>query len=155
MTLRIALASLVAMTAVAAAEPAPKKADGPGELIKKCEATGTPLFEKDHTTKTGKGDAEIWRIYESGALAKQVGKGKPAEPTCLSGPQLEDFKKAIAASHWKINTARVHCMMATDEVTIYTVRGKEVFRDYVCSGRTLDDVSQKAIDMANGLIQRM
>jgi len=138
---------ILALALVAFAMPAyARKAPPP----KGCVARGTPMFEIDHKVeKEAKMPTSTFKIYDSGAwtFASTDADGKAAEPKrgCFAGDDLTAIKKDLEVE-WKVTTAKFHCMAYSAAFTDYSVHGKLVYTARVCSGKSLDDASQKALN---------
>jgi hypothetical protein len=140
----------------ATADPAPAPAPPPTPApaprhppAKGCVAKGTPVLEIEHKADAkAKLATSTFKLYESGAwtLDSKDPEGKAGEPKrgCFSA----DDKKALDADlkvEWKVTTAQIHCMAYSPAFTDYTVNGKLVYTARICSGKTLDEASQKAL----------
>ncbi|HTR52865.1 MAG TPA: hypothetical protein VMJ10_19255 [Kofleriaceae bacterium] len=136
---RIALASLlVASTAVA-------------QKVPSCPpAKGDPLFVIDHQVRSGlKGVTSKIEIYDGGAWirtgADEDGKAQPVQVGCLDKDTLAKMRADIKGAPWTVKHNRVHCMMVTSTFTVYSINGKEIFREMACNPDALDDASAKSL----------
>ena len=136
----------LAVAIVALAAPAyARKAPPP----KGCVARGTPIFEIDHRVdKEAKLPTSTFKIYESGAWTYEStdAEGKAGEPKrgCFAGDDLTKIKADLEVP-WKVTTAKFHCMAFSPAFTEYSVNGRQVFTQRLCSGKSLDDASTKAL----------
>jgi hypothetical protein len=138
-----------ATTATADPAPAPAAPAPRHPPAKGCVAKGTPVLVIDHKADAqAKLATSTFKLYESGAwtLDGKDAEGKAAEPKrgCFSA----DDKKVLDADlevEWKVTTAQFHCMAYSPAFTEYTVNGKLVYTARLCSGKTLDEASQKAL----------
>jgi hypothetical protein len=134
-----------ATTAGAQPSPAPRRPPPP----KGCVARGTPMFAIDKKADPGaKLKTSSFKIYESGAWTFQPvdadGKAGVLERGCFAGDDLAKIKEDVKAP-WKVTTAKFHCMMYSPSFTEYSVNGKLVYTARMCSGKSLDDASTKAL----------
>jgi hypothetical protein len=154
--MKIAALALLAFgcATAATAAPAPVPARRPPPPPKGCVARGTPIFQIDHKAEPGaKLATSSFRLYDSGAWTYEPknaeGKPEQAKRGCLSA----DEKKAAKADlevPWTVTTAQFHCMAHSSAFTEYSVRGKLVYTARMCSGKTLDEASQKALTDLEG-----
>lgn len=150
---------LVACASNAAAEPpaaAPPKAAPAGSAA--CKASGSAVFEIGHRVEPGaKLATSTVKLYGNGAWthdeADADGKAQPQVTGCLATPDVKPVADALHAAPWKVTTARVHCMAMSSSYTEYRVDGKLVFTQKLCSGQSLDDKSQAALNKANALVE--
>jgi hypothetical protein len=161
--MKIAALALFAFgcAATATADPAPKPApSAPARRppAKGCVAKGTPVFQIEHKADPGaKVATSSFRLYESGAWTYEPkdadGKPEEARRGCLAA----DEKTAVKADldvPWKVTTAQFHCMAYSSAFTEYTVNGKLVYTAKLCSGKTLDEASQKALTDLEGRLTK-
>jgi hypothetical protein len=163
--MKIAALALLAFgcAATATAEPAPKPAPAPAPAPrhpppKGCVAKGTPVLQIDHKAEPGaKLATSAFRLYESGAWTYEPkdaeGKPEPAKRGCLSADEKTAVKADLDAP-WKVTTAQFHCMAYSSAFTEYTVNGKLVYTAKLCSGKTLDEASQKALTDLEGRLTK-
>ena len=158
------IASLVAACATVPASADPKTPLAPAAPKKpapkaSCMPTGTPIFESHKTVKTGTGPETLARIYDNGAWTfdDKDKDGKSIKSViggvCISETQLTDARAAIKAATWTVTTEKIKCMAMSLDETIYSVAGKEVFRDTLCSGKHLDDKSAAALATLKAIAQ--
>ena len=149
--MKIAALALLAFgcATTAIADPVPKPAPVRRPPAKGCVAKGTPVFEIDHKADPGaKLATSSLRLYESGAWTYEPkdaeGKPEPAKRGCLAADEKTAVKADLEVP-WKVTTAQFHCMAHSSAFTEYSVSGKLVYTARLCSGKTLDEASQKAL----------
>jgi len=136
---RIVLASLLVASTAAA------------QKVPSCPAAkGDPLFVIDHQVRAGlKGPTSKIEVYDGGAWirtgADEDGKPVPVQAGCLDKDVLAKIRADIKGAPWTVKHNRVHCMMVTSTFTVYSMNGKEVFREQACNPDALDDASAKAL----------
>ncbi|HEX2686951.1 MAG TPA: hypothetical protein VHN14_10055 [Kofleriaceae bacterium] len=145
-----------ASSATAAPDTATKPAPAPhGDA---CRPGGGVLFEIDHRVDPGaKLATSATKVFTSGAWTHDAtdGDGKAAAQRagCITKPDLKQLEAALHGAPWKVNVSRVHCMAVTAQFTVFQVDGKPVFTQRLCSGTSLDDKSQAALDAATKLVE--
>jgi hypothetical protein len=132
---------------------APEAAPRPAPRAEACRATGAVLFEIDHRADPGARLAtSTIKVFATGAWTRDEtdADGKPAAPRtgCLAGPDLKQLEAALHGAPWQVTVARMHCMAVTAVFTVFLVDGKQVFKQRLCSGESLDDKSRARLDAA-------
>jgi hypothetical protein len=135
--LKLALASLV-VASTAYAQPAAKCS----------EAKGTPLVQIDHEVRPGsKGSTSQIKVFDGGAWtmtgADEAGKPTTEQNGCLDKTVLAKLRADIKGAPWTVKHNRVHCMMVSSTFTVFSLNGKEVFKELACNPDALDDASAK------------
>lgn len=141
---KLLLASLLALPALAFAQPAPPTPPGPpppGSRPHTCKQQGTPLFEIDENKSA------VTKLYSDGAFDNQTfdDKGKLASDVsgCMEDKDLRRVTNEIHAAPWKVQTDAIHCMAISSDITTYKVNGKIVYAARLC-GDPLDAASEAA-----------
>jgi len=136
---KLALASLfIASTALA-------------QKVPSCPAAkGDPLLAIDHQVRAGlKGATSRIEVYDGGAWirtgADEAGKAEPVQAGCLDKDTLAKLRADIKGAPWTVKHNRIHCMMVSSTFTVFSLNGKEVFRELACNPDALDDASAKAL----------
>lgn len=156
MKLQLAALPLVLLAAVASAEPppAPRPAAAPT-----CKPTGGVLFAIDHKVDPGaKLATSSTKLYGNGAWTHDEtdAEGKALAPTagCLAKTDTGQLETALKAAPWTVTKARMHCMAMSSQFTVFTLNGKTVFTQRLCSGDVLDAKSKAALDAAVAQLER-
>jgi len=101
----------------------------------------------------------VTKIFEgNGWLAQDIdkaGKTSNEDHGCMSPSDIRELQDKLAKARWKITTARVHCMAMAQTATAYTVKGKVVWTEKMCSGQTLDKDSAAAIDAVKAEVAKL
>jgi hypothetical protein len=152
--MKLLLASLVAVPALALAQPTPPTPPGPpppGSRPHVCKAEGTVLFEMDTPRSTTKlfvdGAFEKKLLDDKGKLMRQVG------PACIEDKDLRRLTKEIHAASWKIDDTVAHCMAIGEDTAWFKVNGKLVLTERLC-GDTLEPGSAAALHDATDVLDR-
>ena len=150
--MKLALALLLlASTAVAdPAEPMRKimcKSEGPTVVEVKVVQLGSE--PAGHVTKLFEGNG--W----TAADIDKSGKAANEEKGCLGPTDVHELQAKLDKAKWKITTARNHCMAMATTSTEYTVKGKVVWTERMCSGQTLDKASADAIDAVKAAVAKL
>jgi hypothetical protein len=152
--MKLALALLLlASTAVAdpvGGEPMKKvmcRSEGPTAVEVKIVQLGSE--PAGHVTKLFEGNG--WTIAD----IDKSGKADKEEHGCLGPSDLRELQAKLDKAKWKITTARNHCMVMATTSTEYTVRGKVVWTERMCSGQTLDKDSAAAIDAVKAAVAKL
>ena len=150
--MKLALAVLL-VAATASADPA--------EPMKKvmCRSEGPTVVEVK-LVKLDAGDAgHLTKIFEgngwSAADVDKAGKAEKEEHGCLGPSEVRELQGKLDRAKWKITTARNHCMAMATTSTEYSVKGKVVWTEKMCSGQTLDKDSQAAIDAVKAVVAKL
>lgn len=149
----LVLASLmVAVPAAAESVPARNPATRPESA---CKAHGQPIIEIRHNSEI-KAPTSRTAIYPTGAWTSQAvsadGTAGPLESGCLTSLQLDSVKTALHDAPWTITRSRIACLAYSPSYTDYIVRRKLRFTAQMCSGASVDTVTQSAIALVEGLL---
>ena len=115
----------------------------------KCpEAKGTPLVQIDHDVRAGsKGATSSLKVYDGGAWsqtgADETGKATPPQSGCLDKSTMTKLHADVKGAPWTLTHKKVHCMMVSSTFTVFSLNGKEVFKELACNPDALDDASAK------------
>jgi hypothetical protein len=124
-----------------------------------CPSEGTPVIEVKVVQLGSEPAGHVTKIFErDGWLVQDIDKaGKPANEQhgCVGGTAVHDVQAKLDKAHWKITTARNHCMAMAQTATEYSVKGKVVWTEKMCSGQTLDKDSASAIDAVKAMIAKL
>ncbi|MEO6773322.1 MAG: hypothetical protein ABI467_09885 [Kofleriaceae bacterium] len=102
-----------------------------------------------HVTKVF--DADGWLAHD----LDKAGKTGNERRGCVAPADVKQVRTALAKARWKVTTAHVHCMAVAQTATEYAVKGKVVWTEKMCSGKTLDKDSAAAIDAVNAMIAKL
>ncbi len=149
----LVLASLmVAIPAAAESGPANQPAARPAPA---CKAHGQPIIEIRHNSEI-KAPTSRSAIYPTGAWTYQAvaadGTAGALVSGCLSSAQLDSVKTALHDAPWTITRSRIVCFAYSPSYTDYIVRRKLRFTAQMCSGASVDPVTQAAIALVEGLL---
>ena len=140
------LALLVLLASTASARKIPCRSEGPTVVEIKLVKLGSA---EGHVTKIFEGDGWLGHdLDKDGKDANEV-KG------CVAPSDVRDLQAKLAKAKWKITTARHHCMAMATTSTEYSYKGKVVWTEQMCSGKTLDKDSQAAIDAVKAVIAKL
>jgi hypothetical protein len=150
--MKLALALLVVASTATAGPVAPVKKIG-------CRVDGATVVEvklvklgsepAGHVTKIFSGEG--WRIED----IDKAGKASDEKHGCVDEAELRGLEAKLDKAKWKITTARNHCMAMATTSTDYTVKGKVVWSERMCSGQTLDKDSAAAIDAVKAAVAKL
>lgn len=129
------LAMLLATTAVADARRRPPPPPQPVFEIQRLD-TRAPKRSQDATLLAD----GSWTFVATDDDGKVVNQKRGAVAADVMKPLADE----LAAAKWTIKTAQIHCMAISPAFTRYLVRGKVVFEQHVCDGKSLDPASEKA-----------
>jgi len=128
-----------------------------GPASKVCKQDGEPVVTLHHVDDTPPGGSTgRFAIWASGGFSSNEQDPKTKKLTnersgCLEEADFKELQGALAKATWKFTTARVKCMVMSVRHTEWTVSDKVVWDDKMCSGKTADAVTQKAIDLVHSL----
>ena len=131
------------------------------EAMKKvaCGTEGPTVVEVKVVQLGSEPAGHVTKIFERyGWLARDIdkaGKTSNDDHGCVTPSDVVDLEAKLAKAPWKITTARVHCMAMAQTATEYTVKGKVVWTDKMCSGQTLDKDSAAAIDAVKAVVAKL
>jgi hypothetical protein len=150
--MKLALAFLlVASTATAGPVVAEKKLG--------CRVDGATVVEIKLVQLGSEPAGHVTKIFSGeGWRTQQIDKaGKPTDEKhgCVGGTEVHDLEAKLDKAKWKITTARNHCMAMATTSTEYSVKGKVVWSERMCSGQTLDKDSAAAIDAVKALVDKL
>src|SRR5882757_8461546 len=124
---------------------------------KVCKQTGQPVValsrlgmgkpSKDIAPPAITGGFTIWPTggYRTFEQDPDTHKITSEHAGCLDDADFTQVKAVLAKATWKFTTAKVKCMVMSVNHTEWTVNGKVVWDDKICSGQTPDASTQKAI----------
>jgi hypothetical protein len=108
-----------------------------------------PVFVVDHKTKVG--DATMWR-FELRSDGRWTFAGTTTKSGTLSRAQLQTIQRLVR-TRWSVKTHEVACLAYAMEYTQYSVNGRMVWHDEMCSGTSLDRVSAKRLDQVMAIVR--
>jgi hypothetical protein len=132
-----------------------------GEPMKKimCRSEGPTVVEVKVIQLGNEPAGHVTKLFAAnGWTAADVDKsGKAAneEKGCLGPSDVHELQATLDKAKWKITTARNHCMAMATTSTEYTVKGKVVWTERMCSGQTLDKDSADAIDAVKAAVAKL
>jgi hypothetical protein len=135
-----------AMPADRAKPPACADANGPALVAVDRIKQGTQGSPEQKQTAT---------IFDNGAWSMTDTTGGAPESGCVPDDDLKRLRDELASAPWQIQHAKFRCMMVSLVHTDYTVHGKLVWTDKVCSGETLDKASAAAIADVDAEMQKL
>jgi hypothetical protein len=153
----LVLASLLfalpaALPTAAESAPAAKPSSSPALA---CKATGQPIVEIRHNSEIAAPTSRS-AIYATGAWTYQTfaadGTAGPRESGCLTAAQLESVDVALHDAPWSITRTQIQCFAYSPSYTDYIVRRKLRFTSQMCSGESVDTVTQSAISLVESLL---
>jgi hypothetical protein len=145
MTTTTTLLALALLGSTAYAEP------------KVCKQDGAPMVTLRHLDDTPPpASTGRFAIWASGGFSSNEQDPKTKKLTnehsgCLDEGDFKNLQAALKQATWKFTTARIKCMAMSVRHTEWTVDGKVVWDDKMCSGKTTDAPTQKAIDIVKAL----
>jgi len=156
-----AAAPVEASAAAPAAAPATAPTPPPAPAVKtpatlKCVATDPIVFEIDHSERMHPGNSTTTTVTASGARTRVVmkdGKELSRNSDCLDDATVDAIKQAISAAPWTETTNTIHCMAIGNEATDYSVNGKHVLLETMCSASRLDDKSMAQLKALKALVE--
>jgi hypothetical protein len=136
------------------AESAPAKKSSAAPTLA-CKATGQPIIEIRHNSEI-KAPTSRSAIYATGAWSYQTfaadGTAGPRETGCLTAAQLDSVDAALHDAPWSITRTEMQCLAYSPSYTDYIVRRKLRFTAQMCSGASVDTVTQSAISLVETLL---
>jgi hypothetical protein len=132
---------------------------GPGSKV--CKQAGAPLVSLRHVDDTPpQASTGAFAIWASGGFSSNEQDPKTHKLTnersgCLEDADFKELEAALAKATWKFTTARIKCMAMSVKHTEWTVSDKVVWDDKMCSGKTADAATQKAIDLVHSLAAKV
>jgi len=124
-----------------------------------CRSEGPTVVEIKLVKLGAGGEGHVTKIFEgNGWLAHDTDKdGKDSNEVkgCVAPSDVHDLQAKLAKAKWKITTARNHCMAMATTSTEYSYKGKVVWTEQMCSGKTLDKDSQAAIDAVKAVMAKL
>lgn len=131
------------VTFLFASPPAPHAANT-------CSATGTPLVEIREGSDDSK-QSTTTRIFNSGAWTIDRGR-RVTEQGCLDKKELRQIRRAVQRAPWKITSSPIACFAYDPNFTEYAINGRVRFTERMCSGKTADTATLRAIDLVKAEI---
>jgi hypothetical protein len=128
---------------------------------KVCKVTGPPLVSLRQVDDTPpEASTGRFAIWSSGGFSSNDQDPKTKKLTnersgCLDEADFKEVQSALAKATWKFSTAKIKCMVMSVKHTEWTVNDKVVWDDRVCSGKTADAATQKAIDLVHSLATKV
>jgi hypothetical protein len=144
-------------TPVAADAPPPAS---PADRMKPAcaEAKGPALVAVDRIKQGAQGSPDQKQtatIFDNGAWSMTDTTGGAPESGCVPDDDLARLRDELAKASWQIQHAKFRCMMVSLVHTEYSVHGKLVWTEKVCSGETLDKASAAAIADVDAVVQKL
>jgi hypothetical protein len=125
---------------------------------KVCKQTGRPVVALSRlsdikSSKEVTGGFTIWptggyRTFEQDPDSHKI---TSEHAGCLDEADVTQVKAVLAKATWKFTTAKIKCMVMSVNHTEWTVNDKVVWDDKMCSGKTPDASTQKAIELVKSL----
>jgi hypothetical protein len=150
--MKLALAFLLVASTTSAGPVVPEKKIGcrvDGAMVVEVKLVQLGSEPAGHVTKIFSGEG--WRAQE----IDKAGKVTDQKQGCLDNTEVHDLQAKLDKAKWKITTARNHCMAMATTSTEYTVKGKVVWTERMCSGQTLDKDSAAAIDAVKAALAKL
>jgi hypothetical protein len=140
-----------------AADPAPAT---PADRMRPAcgEANGAALVAVDRIKQGMQGapdQKQTATIFDGGAWTMTDTVGGAPESGCVPDADLGRLRDELAKAPWQIQHAKFRCMMVSLVHTDYSVHGKLVWTEKVCSGETLDKASAAAIADVDAVMQKL
>lgn len=147
---------LVLLVSGSTAFAAPKVCEKTGQPLVALRHLGerkVPVVSKDTPPPAITGSFVIWPTggFSSFDEDPDTNKRSNERTGCLDDDELKVVKAALAKATWKFATAKIKCMAMSMIHTEWTANDKLVWDDMMCSGKTADAVTQKAIDLVKAL----
>jgi hypothetical protein len=143
----------------ATAADAPPTAEQANKLKSACaDPSGTVLVAVDRIKQGSQGtpdQKQTATIFNNGAWSMTDTVGGAAEAGCVSDADRIRLRDELANAPWQIKHAKFRCMMVSLVHTEYSVHGKLVWTEKVCSGETLDKASAAAIADVDAVMQKL
>jgi hypothetical protein len=140
--------------------PAPPVEAAPAERRRPAcaEANGPALVVVDRIKQGSQGSpaqTQSATIFDNGAWSMNDTLGGAPESGCVPDDDFARVRDELANAPWQIQRAKFRCMMVSLVHTDYSVHGRLVWTEKVCSGETLDKASAAAIADVDAVIQKL
>jgi hypothetical protein len=129
------LLAILTWSAVAAAQPAGRRPPPAAPMFEIVVHDGKAALDRTiELSRTGE-----WTMRET------IGKTARSSSGKLSASDVAAARADLAAATWSLRDAANGCKAMSVVHTYYRVDGKEMFHDFTCNPKVLDEASAKAI----------
>lgn len=110
-----------------------------------CAARGTPVIEIREGSDTSK-RVTTTSIFATGAWTITAGR-RVIESGCFERAELREIRRAMNRAPWDITQSQIACFAFDPSFTQYVIRGELRYTHRMCSGKIVDNVSLRAMDL--------
>lgn len=110
-----------------------------------CATRGTPLLEMRDLSEVDK-QSTTTKIFASGAWTIDT-NGRRTDSGCFDRKELRAIRRAVQRAPWKVTSSPIACFAYDPDFTEYRIHGRLRFTERMCSGKTADNVTLRAIDL--------
>jgi hypothetical protein len=109
-----------------------------------CIARGTPLLEMRERSELAKPTITT-KLFSTGAWTVES-QGR-TESGCFDRNELREIRRAVQQAPWQVESSPIACFAYDPNFTEYLLHGRPRFTEQMCSGKTADTVTRRAIDL--------